>query len=124
MLNDVTNTPLAKGARHLDRADLSASNKITPKAAESRALDDNAGTADYKPMDERREGASARDAIDFRPEETSLHRLYESTRAKVETSRHERIEDLRQAVKNGTYEPNLITVAERLLSSGELGRRF
>lgn len=65
--------------------------------------------------------SSETEAVKFEREETSLHRLYESTREMEETSRQKKIEDLRRAVQNGTYRPNLMVVAERMLSSGELG---
>lgn len=50
----------------------------------------------------------------FQRETSSSRRLYEQTRLKVESERAERLAEIRLAVKNGTWKPNLQLVAERL----------
>jgi anti-sigma28 factor (negative regulator of flagellin synthesis) len=54
-------------------------------------------------------------ALEFHRETTESRRLYERTRLAVESERSEKIRSLKEAVKNGTYAPNLSIVAERLL---------
>lgn len=91
-------------------------------AEESKGLNDRSSSSEYSSAPVKRSLQTKVDAVDFRPEETSLHLLYESTRLSIENKRSENIEVLRTLIKNDTYQPNLELVAERLLSSGEFGR--
>ncbi|MGF1510182.1 MAG: hypothetical protein ACFB9M_11845 [Myxococcota bacterium] len=56
----------------------------------------------------------SRPDVEFRRETSNARRLYEQTRLRVESERSESLVALREAVKNGTYRPNLLVVAERL----------
>jgi anti-sigma28 factor (negative regulator of flagellin synthesis) len=56
------------------------------------------------------------EALDFRRKDLQSHQLYESTRAAEESGRSRRVEEIRSQVQNGTYRPNLMIVAERMLS--------
>ncbi|MBX2811627.1 MAG: hypothetical protein KTR25_07450 [Myxococcales bacterium] len=89
---------------------------------ESKELNDRSSSAEHHPVSEKRALQRKIDAVDFRPEETSLHLLYESTRTIVEEGRRENIGALRSLIKNQTYQTNVELVAERILSSGEFGR--
>lgn len=124
MLNDVTNAQLHVGPTHLERSldNRERRNVKTVQPAGSPPLQDRAKTPAKNVERVRRNSSPDPGAVDFRREETSLHKLYRTTRETVETSRAAKIEELRQAFKNETYRPNLLVVADRLLSSGELGR--
>lgn len=123
MINDVTNTQINAGPAHLERSLEHRDKAIkTIQPGGSPPLGDRTKGAARNTEKVRRASGAETGAVDFRREETSLHKLYQSTRETVEMSRAEKIEELRQAFKNGTYQPNLLVVAERLLSSGELGR--
>jgi len=50
----------------------------------------------------------------FQRETSTSRRLYEQTRLKVESERADRLAEIKLAVKNGTWRPNLQLVAERL----------
>ena len=116
MLKDLLSLPVTAGRYRIER-DLEPTHTMTTiKPAGSALLNDQAKPAERQGDGASRRSADSQDAVRFRREDTSLHRLYESTRETVETSRPERLEQLRRAVKNGTYRPNLITVAERMLS--------
>lgn len=124
MLNDVRQVPVHTTPSHPERS-VDAKGQAgsrTERSGPSPSLRDRPGSS-AKGLDRPSSGASnGSEALEFRREESSMHRLYRSTRETVEMSRGEKIEELRQAVKNGTYRPNLMVVAERVLSSGELGR--
>lgn len=123
MLYSVTNAPVSVGVSNPNRTSvLVGTNGELGEAEETRGLEDRSSSAEYKSASERKSLRSTSEAVDFRPEETSLHRLYEIVRSRVESSRTEKIEVLRSLIKNETYQPNLDVAAERLLSSGELGR--
>ena len=52
--------------------------------------------------------------VEFRRDTSESRRLYEQTRLKVESERAEKLAELKAAIKNGTYRPNLGVVAERI----------
>lgn len=124
MLNDLTYAQLPSSTSQIERPLDQRGSKIvtTIKPTGSTPLEERAKPPERQNDRARKGVRSEADALQFRREETSLHRLYRSTRATVETARDEKIKELRQAVNNGTYRPNLMVVAERLLSFGELGR--
>lgn len=123
MLNDVTQAQLTAATTPLERAsEPRGTRTATIPSAGSRPLQERDKAPERNVERARKDQRGETQAVEFRREETSLYRLYQSTRETVETSRREKIEELRQAFKNGTYRPNLVNVAERLLSSGELGR--
>jgi anti-sigma28 factor (negative regulator of flagellin synthesis) len=66
----------------------------------------------------RRPRVKDRPDVGFDRETSNARRLFEQTRLKVESERSQKIAALKEAVKNGTYRPNLQVVAERL--AGEL----
>lgn len=123
MLNDVTQAHLTAGTAPLERASEQRGTRTAtnPSTGSSPLQERDKSPERGAEQDSKGQGGETQ-ALEFRREETSLYRLYLSTRETVETSRREKIEELRQAFKNGTYRPNLVVVAERLLSSGELGR--
>lgn len=123
MLNDLSPVPVHGSPSQTERAaevrGRSSGKSVRP--GRSPSLEDRPRSTE-KPASKARETTGAPgEALEFRREDSSMHRLYESTRETVEMSRKEKVEQLRQAVKNGTYRPNLMVVAERVLSSGELG---
>lgn len=124
MLIDVANAQLAiPDSRTENTINQRGSTIVTTiKPTGSPPLEDRTKAPERNVNRDRRANAVEADAVQFRREDTSLHRLYRSVRETEETSRAEKIEELRRAVKNGTYRPNLMVVAERLLSHGELGR--
>lgn len=124
MLNELTPAYLQAGVSRLEKAldQRGSKNVTTIKPTGSPPLEDRTKPAGRHEERSQRPSKEPQEAFEFRREESSLHILYRSTRETVETSRMEKIMELRRAVKNGTYRPNLIVVAERLLSSGELGR--
>lgn len=124
MLIDVTNAQLATSTSRSENTVNQRGSTIvtTIKPTGSPPLQDRSRAPERNINRDRRGHGGQTDAVQFSREETSLHRLYRSVRETEETSRAEKIEELRRAVKNGTYRPNLMVVAERLLSLGELGR--
>ena len=62
------------------------------------------------------------EAVYFRREETHMHQLYQNTRQSVEASREQKVNNLRTMIRENRYTPNLLVVAERLLSSGAISR--
>ncbi len=61
-------------------------------------------------------------AATFNKNETSLHQAFEDVVDRVEAATHDRIAKLRQQIADGTYEPDLKVVAERLLTDLTEGR--
>lgn len=123
MLNDVSPLHMLNKSLQSDRsidgrppAGVSVSEGSKPSL-----LGERAHSPDRSAGRSRNGAQSVDEAVEFNREETSLHRLYRATRDTVEMSRGEKIAELRDAVKNGSYRPNLMVVAERLLSSGEVG---
>jgi len=53
-------------------------------------------------------------AVQYAREETRAHRLYEQTRLGEEGERGTYLAEIKNAVENGTYRPNLEVVAQRL----------
>lgn len=92
-----------------------------PKGARSNILGEHTYTPDRTSGRRGEASQSSEEAVEFNREETSLHRLYRSTRNTVEMTRGDKIAELREAVKAGDYRPNLMVVAERVLSIGEVG---
>ncbi len=118
MLHDITH-PQLHAALRVDRGiDARAPDEAQPSNA-PKSPQDRPKAPERRPA--RGPGARSSDAeaVQFRREDTSLSQLYRATRAAEEGSRKEKVQALRQAVQNGTYRPNLVSVAERMLSHGE-----
>lgn len=123
MLNELIPLPLQPSASHPERSLDPRGYKTvsTVHPTRSNLLRDRPDAPEKNSPRGQQSARRGGEAVEFRREETSLHRLYQSTKETVETSRSEKIADLRRAIQNGTYQPTLMVVAERLLSSGELG---
>ena len=80
-----------------------------------------ADSEEHKPTQTEAPGKSS-DAVEFNKNETSLHQAFEDVVERVEAATHERIAKLRQEIAEGTYEPDLKVVAERLLADLTGGR--
>lgn len=63
-------------------------------------------------------------AMDFSREGSNAHRLYERTRIDQEGDRAEQLARIKKAVEEGTYQPNLEVVAERLAVDLRGGRHL
>lgn len=70
---------------------------------------------EHKPTTPEATGKSG-DAVSFNKKGTSLHQAFEDVVERVEAAQGERVAQIRQAIIDGTYEPDLKVVAERLLS--------
>lgn len=55
------------------------------------------------------------DRVALRREDSGVHRLYQSVDAAEASDRAKRVAEIKKAVENGSYRPNLKVVAERLL---------
>jgi anti-sigma28 factor (negative regulator of flagellin synthesis) len=64
----------------------------------------------------RTEPVKKTSSVTFERQTSASRRLYEQTRLKVESESSERMAEIKLAVKNGTWTPNLQLVAERLAS--------
>ena len=76
---------------------------------------------EHKPKSPEAPGKSEA-AVAFDKNETSLHQAFEDVVERVEAATHDRIAQLRQSIADGTYEPDLKVVAERLLADLTEGR--
>jgi primosomal protein N'' len=63
-------------------------------------------------------------AMDFSREGSNAHRLYERTRLDQEGERASYLASIKKAVEEGTYQPNLEVVAERLAGDLRGGRHL
>ncbi len=124
MLYDATTTYVSQRLPTTQSQDGKRGSKIvtTINPTGTMAQFQQARTAEKRNDSGVQKGSPETEALQFRREESSMHQLYQSTRETVETSRQTKIANLKQAVNNGTYRPNLRVVAERLLSDRGLGR--
>lgn len=59
--------------------------------------------------------SKAGDRVALRREDSGVHKLYSSVERAEASDRASRIAEIKKAVENGSYRPNLMVVAERLL---------
>ena len=55
------------------------------------------------------------EAVSFNKKDTALHQAFGDVVDNVEAAQSEKVSKIRQAIVDGTYEPDLKVVAERLL---------
>jgi anti-sigma28 factor (negative regulator of flagellin synthesis) len=123
MLYNVSTAPSATRSSQTEKAlESPGPGAVAPGSTGSPPLEAETRAAPRARPRSQRAPTGDGEALRFSREESSLHQLYRSVRETEETSRREKIEELRRVVNNGTFRPNLMVVAERLLSLGELGR--
>jgi len=58
-----------------------------------------------------------REAVQFERDSTSLHQLYKAAQAEVEEISPDRVAEIRRRIADGSYEPDVQLIAQRLLAA-------
>jgi flagellar biosynthesis anti-sigma factor FlgM len=78
-------------------------------------------TDEHKPKTESAPNKQS-DAVAFNKSKTALHQAFNDAVENVESAQAERVAKIREAIIDGTYEPDLKVVAERLLIEMDKGK--